>query len=95
MELEFTAEGATAEAELFIHLDIDGLAALLRAIEAAMTTGRGQLSSSAQAGGGAADGFGKATVIFADRDRPSDDSGPFSQPDKGPVRGLVAPVLHS
>lgn len=95
MELEFTAEGATAEAELFIHLDIEGLAALLRAIEAAMTTGRGQLTSPAIVGGGAPEGFGTVTVTFADRDRPSDDDGPFSLPDTGPARGIVAPVLHS
>jgi len=95
MELEFTAEGATAEAELFIHLDIEGLAALLRAIEAAMSTGRGQLTSSACVGGGPSDGFGKVTVTFADRTRPSDDSGPFSRADAGPARGLKAPILHS
>ena len=95
MELEFTAEGATAEAELFIHLDIEGLAALLGAIEAAMSTGRGQLTSPAIVGGGAQTGFGKVTVTFADPNRPFDDSGPFRLPDKGPARGITAPVLHS
>ncbi|MGZ8284462.1 MAG: hypothetical protein ACXW27_02740 [Allosphingosinicella sp.] len=95
MELEFTAGGASAEAELFIHLDLEGLAALLRAIEAAMSTGRGQLTSPVCVGGGAADGFGKVTVTFADRTRPSDDGGPFSLPDAGLARGLAAPVLNS
>jgi hypothetical protein len=93
MELEFTARGATAEAELFIHLDIEGLAALLRAIEAAMSTGRGQLSASASIA--APDGFGKVTVTFADRSRPADDAGPFTLPDSGPLRGPTAPILHS
>jgi hypothetical protein len=95
MELEFTAEGATAEGELFIHLDIEGLAELLGAIEAAMSTGRGQLTSPAIAGRGAADGFGKVTVTFADPSLTSDDAGPFSRLENGPARGLVARVLHS
>ncbi len=95
MELEFTAEGATAEAELLIHLDLEGLAALLRAIEAAMSTGQGQLTSPATLDGATPHGFGKVTVTFADRSRPSDDSGPFTLPDPSPLRGPTAPVLHS
>jgi hypothetical protein len=73
MELEFTAGSTADEPELFIHLDIDGLAALLKAIEAAMRTGRGELSSDAYGPGGtivasgAPDAFGKVTVTF---DRP-------------------------
>jgi hypothetical protein len=95
MELEFTAEGATAEGELFIHLDIEGLAELLGAIEAAMSTGRGQLTSPAIAGRRTEDGFGKVTVTFADPSLPSDDAGPFSRPDAGPTRGIAPPFLHS
>jgi hypothetical protein len=92
MELEFTAEGVTAEGELFIHLDLQGLAALLRAIEAAMSTGRGQLTSPGNVGGEIPHGFGKVTVTFGDKSRPSDDSGPFTLPETEPVRGLASPA---
>ncbi len=95
MELEFTAEGVTAEGELFIHLDLQGLAALLRAVEAAMSTGRGQLTSPAIVDGETQHGFGKVTVTFGERSRPSDDSGPFTLPDPEPARGLASSVLHS
>ncbi|HEX8379692.1 MAG TPA: hypothetical protein VF619_03965 [Allosphingosinicella sp.] len=71
MELEFTADGAGAEDELFIHLDVDGLAALLAAVEEAMTQGRGELipaggrgSSGAIGGSGSQSGFGKVIVTF-------------------------------
>ena len=45
MELEFKADPAAEAPELFIHLDVDGLAALLIAIEAAMRSGHGVLNS--------------------------------------------------
>ncbi|HEX8379690.1 MAG TPA: hypothetical protein VF619_03955 [Allosphingosinicella sp.] len=74
MELEFTAARPAEEPELFIHLDVDGLGALMKAIEAAMQTGRGELSASrtggpggAIAASGSAAAFGKVTVTF---DRP-------------------------
>ncbi|HEX8482103.1 MAG TPA: hypothetical protein VF650_09390 [Allosphingosinicella sp.] len=79
MELEFKADGPADEPELFIHLDIDGLAALLRAIEAAMRTGHGQLSSDAFGAGGTIVGSGspgafkKVTVTF---DHPAGKPGP-------------------
>lgn len=38
--------------ELFIHLDLDGLAALLRAVEAALATGHGHLSCELAGGRG-------------------------------------------
>jgi hypothetical protein len=96
MELQFTAEGTAAEAELVIHLDLEGLAALLRAVEAAMSTGCGQLTASpAVVDGEAPAGFGKVTVTFADRTRPSDDIGPFSLPRAGPVQSIAAAVLLS
>jgi hypothetical protein len=40
--------------ELFIHLDLDGLTALLRAVEAALATGRGHLTSESAGGKGIA-----------------------------------------
>ena len=47
MELEFKADSTAEAPELFIHLDVQGLAALLKVIEAAMRTGHGVLSSDA------------------------------------------------
>jgi hypothetical protein len=44
--------------ELFIHLDLDGLIALMKAAEAAIATGRGRLELR---GGGIAVGAGSAT----------------------------------
>lgn len=90
-------ESATGEAELFIHLDIDGLAALMKAVEAAMTDGSGRLclrggSGMIVAGGGAPDRFGTVTVTFADRPGPSDDAGWTGRPD--PERDARVPVLE-
>ena len=42
------------EQELSIHLDLDGLAALLRAVEAALATGRGHLTCESAGGRGIA-----------------------------------------
>jgi hypothetical protein len=47
--------------ELFIHLDLDGLAALLRAVEAALATGRGHLTCESAGGRGIAVSSGSAT----------------------------------
>lgn len=79
MELEFTADRAVEDAELFIHLDIDGLAALLKAIEGAMRTGHGELTSEAYGesgtivSSGSPGAFKKVTVTF---DRPAGKPGP-------------------
>ncbi|HEU0133638.1 MAG TPA: hypothetical protein VFR28_02360, partial [Allosphingosinicella sp.] len=68
--LEFTASGSGAECELLVHLDLDGLAALLRAVEAAMASGRSELIPAAPGGTqklgdrGSPDVFGKVTVTF-------------------------------
>ncbi|HEU0100495.1 MAG TPA: hypothetical protein VFQ67_17175 [Allosphingosinicella sp.] len=57
--------------ELFIHLDLDGLAALLRAVEAALATGRGHVTSESAGGKGVAvrsgssHDFERITVTFA------------------------------
>ena len=56
--------------ELFIHLDLDGLAALLRAVEAALATGRGHVTSDCAGGTGVAvssgskRAFDRVTVTF-------------------------------
>ncbi|HET9640311.1 MAG TPA: hypothetical protein VFP12_13995 [Allosphingosinicella sp.] len=88
-------EAATGEAELFIHLDLEGLAALMKAIEAAMANGRGCLSLGSGSGSTVADSFTshrfeKVTVTFADPPGPSDDAGWTAPPDpeceaRGPV----------
>jgi hypothetical protein len=57
--------------ELFIHLDLDGLRALMKATEAAIATGRGRLELGSGFGGitvssGAAP-FAKVTLTFSDR----------------------------
>jgi hypothetical protein len=58
------------EAELFIHLDLDGLIALMKATEAAITTGRGRLELGSGFGGitvssGAAP-FSRVSLTFSD-----------------------------
>ncbi|MEO7177966.1 MAG: hypothetical protein ABIW83_03910 [Allosphingosinicella sp.] len=59
--------------ELVIHLDLDGLAALLRAVEAALATGRGHLTCESAGGrgisatSGSSQAFDLVTVTF---DRP-------------------------
>jgi hypothetical protein len=73
MELEFKADPAAETPELFIHLDVEGLAALLKAIEAAMRSGHGVLSSDACSphgtivGTGSPHAFDKVNISF---DRP-------------------------
>jgi hypothetical protein len=90
-------EAATGEAELFIHLDLEGLAALMKAVEAAMADGSGRLSlrggsAMAVAGGSALDRFDSVTVTFADRPGPSDDAGWTGRPD--PERDVRVPMLE-
>lgn len=56
--------------ELFIHLDLDGLLALMKAAETAIATGRGRLelgSGGIIVGSGTAF-FGRVTLTFSDRD---------------------------
>lgn len=64
------------EDELFLHLDLDGLAALLRAVEAALATGRGHVTSESAGGKGVAvssgsRAFDRVTVTFARPRSPS------------------------
>jgi hypothetical protein len=85
---------ATGDGELFIHLDVGGLAALMKAIEAAMTDGRGQLSL--RGGGmvvssGGSSRFAKVTVTFAGPADPPDDAWRSGRPDPEPEPRL--PVL--
>lgn len=99
MKLEFTADSsADDDAELFIHLDIDGLAALLRAVEAAMSTGRGSLrprAGSAMIVSSKPPGaFGKVTVTFAQSAGPSDDSDPAGKPTPDPARRSRIPATQ-
>ncbi|MGA9581410.1 MAG: hypothetical protein WBR13_05515 [Allosphingosinicella sp.] len=74
--------------ELFIDLDIAGLAALMKAIEAAMAEGRGQLTLRSGGGmvvsSGCADRFAKVTVTFAGPADPPDDNWRSSRPDPEP-----------
>lgn len=49
--------------ELFIHLDLDGLAALLRAVEAALATGRGHLTCDSAGGRGISASSGSSQVF--------------------------------
>jgi hypothetical protein len=57
--------------ELFIHLDLDGLAALLRAVEAALATGRGHLTCESAGGrgisvsAGSSQAFDLVTITFS------------------------------
>jgi hypothetical protein len=57
-----------ADDELFIHLDLNGLVALMRATEAAMATGRGRLelrSGGIAVGSGTAS-FARVTLTYSD-----------------------------
>lgn len=99
MELEFKAEAAAAgDAELFIHLDVDGLAALLRAVEAAMSTGHGYLRPGAGrttiVSSGSPGAFGKVTVTFDHGAGPSDDSGPIRKPKPDPTPRTAIPAMQ-
>ena len=67
----------TGGGELFIDLDIAGLAALMKAIEAAMAVGRGHLTLPSDGGmtvrSGSPDPFSKVIVTFARPADPPDD----------------------
>ena len=56
--------------ELFIHLDLDGLVALMKAAEAAIETGRGRIELDPGAGGisvrSEAAAFARVTLTFSD-----------------------------
>jgi hypothetical protein len=52
------ADKTASDGELFIHLDLDGLLALMKAAEAAIATGRGRLELGS---GGITVGTGTAT----------------------------------
>jgi hypothetical protein len=62
------ADKTAPDDELFIHLDLAGLAALMKAVEAAIATGRGPLklgSGGIKVSGGAAS-FARVTLTFSD-----------------------------
>jgi hypothetical protein len=86
---------ATGSGELLIHLDVAGLAALMKTIEAAMTDGRGQLTLRSGSGmvvrSNAPDPFNTVTVTFAGPADPLDDSWRSGRPDPEPEPRL--PVL--
>lgn len=87
---------ATGNGELLIHLDVAGLAALMRAVETAMTDGRGHLTLNSESGlavcaSGSLDRFGKVTVTFAGPADPPDDAWRSGRPDPEPEPRL--PVL--
>lgn len=82
--------------ELLIHLDVAGLAALMKALEAAMADGRGHLMLRSGSGisvsrRGTSDRFGRVTLTFAGPADPPDDSWRSGRPDPAPEPRL--PVL--
>jgi hypothetical protein len=83
--------------ELLIHLDVAGLATLMKAVEAAMTEGRGQLTLSEGSGmvvdsSGSPGRFDRVTVTFAGPADPPDDNWRRGRPDPEPEPRL--PVLE-
>jgi hypothetical protein len=65
------AKKTPSDDELVIHLDLDGLVALMKATEAAIATGRSRLelrpgSGGISAGSGSAS-FARVTLTFTDR----------------------------
>jgi hypothetical protein len=70
MALQPKPDPPSGDDELFIHLDLDGLAALLRAVEAALATGRGHLTCETAGGrgivvsSGSSHAFDLVTITF-------------------------------
>lgn len=88
-----------ATGKLLIHLDVAGLAALMRAIETAMTDGRGHLSLKGASGmvvtaSGSRERFDEVTVTFAGPADPPDDAWRTGRPDPEPEPRLPALVLQ-
>ena len=93
-------ETAISESELFIQLDTAGLAALLKAIEAAMVEGHGHLALRSGGGlvarsRGPSNRFDKVTVIFADSAGPPDDAWRSRSPDPEPEPCVPILVLQA
>ena len=89
-------ETGIGASELFIHLDTGGLAALLKAVEAAMVDGQGHLALRSDGGMIARSSrpssrFDRLTVVFADSAGPPDDAWRTRNPDPEPEPR--APVL--
>lgn len=85
--------------ELLIHLDVAGLAALMKAVEVAMTDGRGRLSLSGASGitvcrRDSSERFGQLTVTFAGPADPPDDSWRSGRPDPQPEPRLPVDALQ-
>jgi hypothetical protein len=88
-----------ATGKLLIHLDVAGLAALMKAVETAMTDGSGHLSlhhGSGMAVGtsGSPDRFDAVTVTFAGPADPPDDAWRTGRPDPEPEPLLPVLVLQ-
>jgi hypothetical protein len=64
-------DNTPSDDHLLIHLDLDGLLALMKATEAAIATGRGRIElrpgSGGIAAGSATASFAKLTLTFTDR----------------------------
>lgn len=89
-------KSGTGGGELLIHLDVTGLAALMKALETAMIDGSGQLILRGGSGISVSrrdspDRFGRATVTFAGPADPPDDCWRSGRPDPQPEPRL--PVL--
>ncbi|HEX8061711.1 MAG TPA: hypothetical protein VF535_00695 [Allosphingosinicella sp.] len=81
--------------ELLIHLDVAGLAALMKAVQEAMTQGRGQLALSdgsvtVMGPGCSLEQFGRVTVTFEDPADPPDDNWRSGRPDRQPRHRVLA-----
>ena len=78
--------------ELFIHLNLVGLAALMGTVEEAMARGRGELSLGwggvTVTGGGLPEKIGNLVLTYVDRPGPGDE-----EPDPQPLRRM--PVLEA
>lgn len=79
---------ATCGDELLIQLDVAGLAALMKAVEAAMADGRGHLTLRNGGGmvvsSGSTARFAEVTVTFGGSADPPDDSWRSGRPDPEP-----------
>jgi hypothetical protein len=87
MALQFLSKTDAGDAELVIAFDLNGLAALLKGVEAALATGQGHLTPEPDE---PLHTFGSVTVKFIDPGRDRRPGGPPDDPQE--VRGSD-PVL--
>jgi hypothetical protein len=86
MALQFLSKTADGDAELVVSFDLTGLAALLKAVEAALATGQGHLTPDEPP-----NAFDSVTVKFIDPGRDRRSGGPPDDPQEARGSDPVLP----